>query len=202
MAEKKKKPAAKAKPAVKKPAVKKAVATKPQKKAVSTAKKPAAAVKKTATTKDRPVVKKTAAPKAIKTAESKPAEKPGVAPVKPVKSSVQFDFKILLKNKLALIAGAGFLAIIIIGGIFNKFSGMRGFSGEYKCEGGIYDSLEFTPGNRVYLTALGIRSDATYEVEGNKVFIVDTDGKSIVFTKEDEALVTSVPLLGEVVCKK
>lgn len=78
-------------------------------------------------------------------------------------------------------------------------------SGEYGGEDCLYH-MNFTPDGKVFLAAslFGFRTpetEGTYEVIEDRVIVTNADGEDIVFTRDEDSLVTS--MIGSVMtCRK
>lgn len=90
--------------------------------------------------------------------------------------------------------------LLLIGGLAAYIFSTTLF-GKYQCDK-LYESLEFTGWHRVYLGFLGMGAPKDYQVKGKRVIISADSGNPIVFTKEKGALVTNVPIIGKITCKK
>ena len=75
----------------------------------------------------------------------------------------------------------------------------NGLSGEYGGEQCLYDKLEFSSGDTVYVSIFGVEQPGTYRVDGDRVIITASTGDALVFTKKGRNLEASA--LGEtIVC--
>lgn len=63
-----------------------------------------------------------------------------------------------------------------------------GMSGKYVSANGVTSfTLDFQPGGKVFVEAMGEKAEGTYKVDGDQV-TVDANGKNIVLTKSGDSL--------------
>lgn len=63
-------------------------------------------------------------------------------------------------------------------------------------------SLEFTSGDKAYLSVMGVKTEVKYSVDGKNIRIDNAGVNQIVTIQDDGSILYPVPLVGGVVLKK
>lgn len=88
--------------------------------------------------------------------------------------------------------------VMVVGTVL--LGGCGGLSGEYGGEGCPFE-LDFRGGGKVHVTFLGMETQGTYEVDGDKVTVRGEDAPLAVFTRRGDRLEANV-LGATVVCPR
>jgi hypothetical protein len=71
-----------------------------------------------------------------------------------------------------------------------------GLSGNKYVEDGGNNAIEFKPGHKAYITAMGQTQEVTYSVDGDKITLTPDGQSNIVLTRGSDGAITGLPMCG------